>query len=614
MGIPESTSHSGVAARPRARRLTRLLAGLSTAAVGLSLLVSSASPAAAATSVTGTTTTSAATNATTAIPGMSLSGTSGTSLVTLSTDLGQVSLPTNSGLSLAYGYSSWTGTQLSFTGAETDINAALDDAEFAPGATPGTAHINLSVAPQEAGLSYSGATGHYYKYVASPGVTWSQARSAAEASSFAGQPGYLVQPADEAANDFVTSKIQGAVNVWIGGSATNTSGQPIQRTWSWVGGPLDGQMFTQCTDLTGACTHSGDTGVFHSWATDEPNNSGSEDKAVTNWSTADGLWNDLSGTNTGSIAGYVVEYGGMTNTDDSGSGFTGLGDVTSDVTVTAAAPPAAPTTVAGSTPRPLAIVATWTAPTTLNGSTLTGYTVTAAPGGATCTTADAADTDCTLTALTAGTDYTLTVVAHSDQGDSVLSAPSAAITAWDRGEPTSITRALAGRNSATVTWTPATPIGTTVGSYRAVASPGGRSCTTTGATTCTITGLVRGRRYIVRATAYTPDGAGIMTSGRGVVRPRIDVALAPATRRPGQRAWMSANGFAPHAKVTIRYRVPAGRVLAAVRADANGVIGPVAFTVPAWARGSVKIYAAGARPDGGTRYRSDVVRVIPSGR
>jgi hypothetical protein len=52
------------------------------------------------------------------------------------------------------------------------------------------------------------------------------------------------------------------------------------------------------------------------------------------------------------------------------------------------------------------------------------YTATASPGGATCSSAMASDTDCVIAGLTAGAEYTVTVVAHSADGSSEASAAS----------------------------------------------------------------------------------------------------------------------------------------------------------------------------------------------
>jgi alpha-tubulin suppressor-like RCC1 family protein len=70
-----------------------------------------------------------------------------------------------------------------------------------------------------------------------------------------------------------------------------------------------------------------------------------------------------------------------------------------------------------------AAIVSWQAPVSLAGGTLTGYTATASPGGAACSTTGA--TTCTITGLADGDSYSVTVVAHTTAGDS---GPSAAAT------------------------------------------------------------------------------------------------------------------------------------------------------------------------------------------
>jgi chitodextrinase len=67
------------------------------------------------------------------------------------------------------------------------------------------------------------------------------------------------------------------------------------------------------------------------------------------------------------------------------------------------------------------------------GEGIAGYTVTANPGGAQCTTPNATITTCTISGLTPGTAYTFTVVARGVNGNH--SAPSMASQAVAAGPP-----------------------------------------------------------------------------------------------------------------------------------------------------------------------------------
>lgn len=103
--------------------------------------------------------------------------------------------------------------------------------------------------------------------------------------------------------------------------------------------------------------------------------------------------------------------------------------------VTPATPPGAPTGVAAVAGTGAATVS-WTAPADDGGSPVTASTVTASPGGATCTTEG---TTCEVTGLTNGRAYTFTVVATNAAGDSQVSAASAPVTpAAAPGTPRSV--------------------------------------------------------------------------------------------------------------------------------------------------------------------------------
>jgi RHS repeat-associated protein len=132
--------------------------------------------------------------------------------------------------------------------------------------------------------------------------------------------------------------------------------------------------------------------------------------------------------NTGTAPIAYVFYG-----DTSGAAWTGteyLDDLAAQPGTTSyigAGPtaPGAPTGITAAAANTAANV-TWTAPTTLGGSPITGYTVTSSPGSFTATTAGA--TTATVTGLTNGTSYTFTVTATNAVGTGSASSASGSVT------------------------------------------------------------------------------------------------------------------------------------------------------------------------------------------
>jgi len=192
-----------------------------------------------------------------------------------------------------------------------EFEAAILDVIYASSNATATGSRSFSIT---IGLpNFLPATGHYYEYVPSLGITWTAAQTAASARTFFGLQGYLATLTTQEEADF--SGTQAAGLGWIGASDVVTEGD-----WRWVTGPEGlenaglGRQFW--LGLAGGTTTAPDFFAF--WNAAEPNQSGNEDYAhITDVSvtTTPGSWNDLSNTGAGSgpfqPQGYVVEYGGL---------------------------------------------------------------------------------------------------------------------------------------------------------------------------------------------------------------------------------------------------------------------------------------------------------------
>ena len=515
------------------RSMRRAVALLACAVTAAGLEVAASAPAfAGVIGVTAPTNTQMVVSTSTTLTGLAVQDTDGaeTLSVTLSTSAGTVALSSYANLALGFG-NNWSGdSSITFTGTRDNINTALATATVNPGASSGTAVIGLTAMASAPGYIYSPDNGHFYEYVASANITWSDARTAAGHRSFQGQAGYLATIPSAAVNSLITSKIPNAMNVWIGAESTDNSVGTPARAWTWVDGPLAGRVFSKCSNWLGACNFTPSTGYYANWANGEPNNSGAaggdpahsgEWVAVTNWGAYNGRWNDLP-DDLVNAAGYVVEYGNLAN------GSSGFGSVASgSQTVNVVSVPGAPTGVSA-VAGPGQATVSFSAPVSNGGSAITGYTVTSSPGSHT---AHCAGSPCTVT-VPAGLDYTFTVHATNAVGDSAESVASGSVTSQYQLATVPRNLTVVGHSqSADLSFDPPTfTEGLAVTAYR-VSVDGGSTwvpLTTSGSSPITahLVGLTHGTRYPVQVRALTQAGSGTPTAS-------VDVtpATVPGTPR-----------------------------------------------------------------------------------
>lgn len=295
---------------------------------------------AAATTVSAATTKYFIAEATTSIKGISVSGLEGKNVlasISVPATSGSLSLSVTTGLTLSFGYTSFTGSELTFVGSQSAVNTALGSLTFTSSKTDTSQTMVLKTMFTESkdGLAYFPANRHFYRFVAGK-ISPKDAAVAAAATKEFSLTGYLATITSFDENNFVSSKLEGAKNVVINGSDADK-----EETWKFVGGPEDGQVFYQGCGVTSTSTGTSN-GKFVYWNPEgEPNNwisqqnkcggtaynptaAAGEDCVVTNWNGASvaaqyrgGYWNDFECTSTRGdqtdIGGFVVEYGNSTN-------------------------------------------------------------------------------------------------------------------------------------------------------------------------------------------------------------------------------------------------------------------------------------------------------------
>jgi hypothetical protein len=240
---------------------------------------------------------------------------------------------TTTGVSASVGYSITSNfTRISFTGTQANVNVVLASLRVNTGSIPGNVYIAVTATENPVGFFYLPTNGHFYRPI-STGAFYNNAKSAAAATTFKGQQGYLVTITSADEDAFIFNNVPQS-QIWFALSDVAQEG-----FWRIDAGPEAGTLIkTSNGQFTGNIA-----GQYNNWAPGEPNNSGGEHYAVTKWNGSQ--WNDLPNNFS---CPYVIEYG--TWTDPANQTFTDFytGFVTHQIACSPATSPSAPTGVNGS--------------------------------------------------------------------------------------------------------------------------------------------------------------------------------------------------------------------------------------------------------------------------
>ena len=195
--------------------------------------------------------------------------------------------------------------------------------------------------------------------------------------------------------------------------------------------------------------------------------------------------------------------------------------------------PGAPTGVAA-TPDDGQASVTWNAPAD-GGSAITGFTVTASPGG-NIAAVNGSTLSAVVTGLANGTGHTFTVTATNAIGTGEASSPSSTVTPSGPPDAPTGVAAVAGDGLAAVSWTASSfDGGSPIISYNVTSTPGGLTATVGGSTlSAVVTGLSNGTSYVFNVSASNAVGSSGASVSSTTTTP-IGPPLAPfnVTAVPG---------------------------------------------------------------------------------
>lgn len=200
--------------------------------------------------------------------------------------------------------------------------AAIKDVVYTNSSKTPTGNRTFSISIDEA--NYLPINHHFYEYVEAPGITWGDAKTAAETKTYFGLKGYLATILSAEEQQTIGEQLPG--NGWIGGADYKLEGE-----WRWLTGPENGTLFWSNLEVgPGGVKYSnifgqGYTPNFAYWNRKNGNNNepdnGTGLEHFAHILDRDptlgikGSWIDLTydGKTNGPMKsrGYIVEYGGM---------------------------------------------------------------------------------------------------------------------------------------------------------------------------------------------------------------------------------------------------------------------------------------------------------------
>ena len=189
---------------------------------------------------------------------------------------------------------------------------------------------------------------------------------------------------------------------------------------------------------------------------------------------------------------------------------------------TPAAVPGAPTGVTATSNQNSVSTVSWTAPISNGGSAITGYVVSALIGGTiqVSQTFNTTSTSGLIVGLVNGTSYVFQVSAINVLGTGLASTLSAPATPGATPDaPISVLATSNQNQQSTISWTAPFDGGSPISRYTVTSSPGTFQCTTTGATSCIVTGLTNGTPYTFTVTATNSIGPGSASAPSNAATP-----------------------------------------------------------------------------------------------